>query len=118
MSAQAVGIMLAGLVLLASTVRLVRLQLLSIRYGLGWMAVALAAIVGAPLLDVLSEQVEEFGFTPTGFSLGIFILFLGLVCLQLSMSVSALNRSIQDLGEYSALVERRLAELEERHGDG
>src|SRR3954454_16952833 len=101
-----------GLILLASTVRLVRRQYLSIRYGLGWMAVSVLAIVGAPLLVLFSSKVTALGFTPTGFSLGILGAFLGLVCLQLSISLSGVQRALQDLSESTGLLEQRLRELE------
>ncbi|PTL59909.1 DUF2304 family protein [Paraconexibacter algicola] len=112
MSVQAIVSMIGALGLLSSTVVLVRLRLLSIRYGLGWIAVSLLGLLGAPLLDVLSGEVSTLGFTATGFSLGIVIIFLGLVCLQLSISLSGVHRSVQDLTEHAALVEHRLRLLE------
>ena len=113
MSTQAVIIMLGALVLLVTTVVLVRMRLLSIRYGLGWLAVSLTGLAGAPVLSLLADQVSRYGFTPTGFSLGVFIVFLGLVCLQLSISLSGLHRAIQDLAEHAALTEQRVRDLEE-----
>lgn len=112
MTAQLILGIAGGLVLLGSTVRLVRRQLLSIRYGLGWMAVSLLAIVGTPLLAIFSGKVTALGFTPTGFSLGVLALFLGLVCLQLSISLSGVQRALQDLSENAGLVEQRLRALE------
>jgi len=112
MTIQAVIIMLGAAVLMLSSVLLVRWRLLSIRYGLGWLAVSVGGVIGAPVLSVLAPKVESLGFTATGFSLGIFIVFLGLVCLQLSISLSGLHRSVQDLAEHSALVEQRVRELE------
>lgn len=114
MSIQALVVITGAGLLLASSVVLVRLRLLSIRYGLGWIAVSLLGMAGAPVLDVLSSQVEDLGFTATGFSLGIVILFLGLVCLQLSISLSGIHHSVQDLTEHAALVEQRLRTLEDR----
>jgi len=113
-SIQALVVITGAGLLLASSVVLVRLRLLSIRYGLGWIAVSLLGMAGAPVLDVLSSQVEDLGFTATGFSLGIVILFLGLVCLQLSISLSGIHHSVQDLTEHAALVEQRLRTLEDR----
>ena len=106
-------ILVAGAATLAvSTVMLVRRRLLSIRYGMGWLFVSLVGVVGAPLLSLLSSRVGSIGFTPTGFSLGIFIVFLGLVCLQLSISLSGLHGAVQDLAEHAALVEQRVRTLE------
>jgi hypothetical protein len=117
MSIQGILIVAGGLALLISTVALVRRQLLSIRFGLGWLTVSLLAIAGAPLLELLSRQVDSIGFTPTGFSLGVLAGFLGLVCLQLSVSLSGVQRTLQDLAEHAALVEHRLRELEDAGTD-
>lgn len=112
MSVQAVIVMLGAIALMASTVILVRRGLLSIRYGLGWLTVSILGLVGAPLLGVITRHVRHLGFTATGFSLGVLIAFLGLICLQLSISLSGLHRAIQDLSEHAALVEQRIHELE------
>jgi len=112
MTTQLILSVAGGLILLASTVRLVRRQLLSIRYGLGWLAVALLGIVGAPLLVLFSGKVTALGFTPTGFSAGVLGAFLGLVCLQLSISLSGVQRALQDLSENAGLLEQRLRALE------
>jgi Na+/melibiose symporter-like transporter len=112
MSVQVPIVMAGAAALMLSTTVLVRQRLLSIRYGLGWLAVALVGFVGAPLLSVFATRVEGLGFTPTGFSLGVFIGFLGLVCLQLSVSLSGLHSAVQDLAEHAALVEARVRALE------
>ena len=112
MSTQAVIVVAGALALMASTVVLVRKRLLSIRYGLGWLTVSLLGILGIPVLSVASKQVRHLGFTQTGFSLGVLVAFLGLICLQLSISLSGLHRAIQDLSEHAALVEERLRALE------
>ena len=117
MTTQAAIVMAGAVSLMISTVLLVRRRLLSIRYGLGWLTVSVVGFVGTPLLGLASTQVRHLGFTPTGFSLGVLIAFLGLICLQLSISLSGLHRSIQDLSEHAALVEQRLRELESG-GDG
>src|SRR5437588_12292021 len=98
MSTQAVLIEVGALALLVSSVVLVRLRLLSLRYGLGWIAVSMAGLAAGPILSVAANEVKKIGFTPTGFSLGVFIAFLILLCLQLSISLSGLHSAIQDLG--------------------
>ncbi len=114
MSLEAALAMGSAVVLMVSTVVLVRRRMLSLRYGLGWLGVAVLGFIGTPLLTAVSGSVKHLGFTPTGFSLGVLIAFLGLICLQLSISLSGLHRAIQDLGEHAALVEQRLRELEGR----
>jgi Na+/melibiose symporter-like transporter len=116
LSTQAAIVVGGALALMVSTVVLVRRRLLSIRYGLGWLTVSLVGILGTPLLGAVSKQVHHLGFTRTGFSLGVLIAFLGLICLQLSISLSGLHRAIQDLSEHAALVEQRLRELEASGG--
>ncbi|HEY1450048.1 MAG TPA: DUF2304 domain-containing protein [Solirubrobacteraceae bacterium] len=116
MSVQAVIVLLGALSLMGSTVLLVRRRMLSVRYGLGWLTVALLGVVAAPLLGVITRQARHLGFSATGFSLGVLIAFLGLICLQLSISLSGHHRAIQDLSEHAALVEQRLRELERSRG--
>jgi hypothetical protein len=101
-----------ALALLVSTIILVRLRLLSIRYGLGWLTVSIAGLAAGPVLTALRRPAEKLGFTPTGFSAGVFIVFLGLLCLQLSISLSGLHKAIQDLAEHAALMEERLRRAE------
>lgn len=112
MTGQTYVLMGGALLLILSTLRLVRLRLLSIRYGIGWLLVGVIGVVGAPILSLITKRLDLLGFTPTGFSLGVFIAFLGLVCLQLSISLSGLHRAIQDLAEHSAHVESRVRQLE------
>jgi Na+/melibiose symporter-like transporter len=112
MSVQLAILMGGAATLTVSTVVLVRRRLLSIRYGMGWLAVSLVGLLGAPLLSLLASRVESVGFTATGFSLGVFVTFLGLVCLQLSISLSGLHSAVQDLAEHAALVEERVRTLE------
>jgi uncharacterized membrane protein YeaQ/YmgE (transglycosylase-associated protein family) len=112
MSVQLALSMAGAATLTVSTVVLVRRRLLSIRYGMGWLAVSLLGLVGTPVLSVLAMRVDSIGFTPTGFSLGVFGAFLGLVCLQLSISLSGLHSAVQDLAEHAALVEQRVRVLE------
>ncbi len=113
MSVQVPIVMGGAAALMLSTVMLVRRRLLSIRYGMGWLAVSLIGFAGAPVLSLIASNIASFGFTATGFSLGIFVVFLGLVCLQLSISLSGLHSAVQDLAEHAALVEARLRTLED-----
>jgi hypothetical protein len=114
MSVEAALAMGGAVALMISTVVLVRRRMLSLRYGLGWLGVSVLGFIGTPLLTLASGPVKHLGFTRTGFSLGVLIVFLGLICLQLSISLSGLHRAIQDLSEHAALVEQRLRNVEGR----
>jgi hypothetical protein len=114
MSIEAGLAMGSAVALMISTVVLVRRRMLSLRYGLGWLGVSVLGFIGTPLLTLASGPVKHLGFTRTGFSLGVLIAFLGLICLQLSISLSGLHRAIQDLSEHAALVEQRLRAVERR----
>jgi hypothetical protein len=118
MSVEAALAMGGAVALTISTVVLVRRRMLSLRYGLGWLGVSVLGFVGTPLLTIASGPVKHLGFTRTGFSLGVLIAFLGLICLQLSISLSGLHRAIQDLSEHAALVEQRLRDVEGRTDSG
>ncbi len=117
MSTQVILLVVGCVALLALIVRLVRTGRLSIRYGMGWMFLALLGAAGAPLLSAASSRVDGLGFTATGFSIGVLLVFLGLVCLHLSTTVSQLMRAVQELSEHGALQSRRFAQLE-RPQDG
>lgn len=114
MTAQIALGVLGALLLLVSSVVMVRRGLLSIRYGLGWAALAVAGAIGFPILVLASDTVEKLGFTPTGFSAGVLITFLGLICLQLSISISGIHHAVQDLAEHAGMLEQRLRQLEGR----
>lgn len=108
MTAQASLLLAAALTLLACSLGLVRRRMLSPRYGLGWVAVSTLGVLIAPALGLIAPAFERVGFTPTGFSLGVFVLFLIVVALQLSVSISSAHRTTQDLIETVALLEERL----------
>ena len=80
------------------------------------MMVSVLGFLGTPVLSFVAPKVRHLGFTATGFSLGVLIVFLGLICLQLSISLSGLHRAIQDLSENAALTEQRLRDLERASG--
>ena len=71
MSIQAVIIMVGALALMVSTVVLVRRRLLSIRYGLGWLAVSLGGLIchhdaGSHYTSVAyTDRVDELGGLPS-----------------------------------------------------
>jgi hypothetical protein len=111
---QVVLVAVSGLVLLLLALLLTRMGRLAIRYGLGWMGVGLLVVALSPLLGLVESVAGALGFTPTGFIVGIVVVFLVLLAVQLSISISGQQEAVRSLSESHALLERRLAETERR----
>ena len=91
-----------------------RRQLLSLRYALGWMGVSALLIVAALVLALVGGVSDSLPLTPTGLLSAMGIGFLLLITLQLSISLSGHVEAIRELSEANALLEERLARVEER----
>ncbi len=97
----------AGIVLGWVVIVLVRRQLLSLRYAIGWLLIAVAALIGAALSPVVKPLAELLGMSPTGLLLGIASAVLLAITVQLSISVSGLRAQLREVAEAQALLEAR-----------
>jgi hypothetical protein len=81
-----------------------RRQLISFRYTIGWLGLCAVTLIGALLVPVV-EPVARFlkvdPFTVVGGS--AFLILLG-ICIQLSISISGLQRQLHDVNEVVALL--------------
>jgi hypothetical protein len=85
-----------------------RRGLLSIRYTLGWLLIGALALL-YPLLLVVSREVSDFiHVQPAAILLGLPLIIVGLVCIQLSISVSGLIEQVRTLIETVAILRSRL----------
>jgi hypothetical protein len=111
---QALLLATAGAGLLLATIWLTRRGLLSLRFGLGWLAlsgaVMLGAVVGA--FDLVRPLARVLRLTPTGLVVGGVAGFLLLVSLQLSSALSSAERTNRRLLQEVALLEQRVMQLE------
>jgi hypothetical protein len=103
-----------GVAMFALVFWLSRRQLLSLRYALGWMGVSALLIVAALLLALVGGVSDTLPLTPTGLLSAMGIGFLLLITLQLSISLSGHVEAIRELSEANALLEERLARVEQR----
>ncbi len=78
------------------------------RYGFGWAFVGVLAIILAPVLPVLDPLAGFLGLTVPGLIIAAGAIFLTVVALQLSMTLSAMHEDIRLLAERSALLEAEL----------
>ncbi len=92
-----------GIGLLALILGLARRGALTMRFVLGWMAVSATLIGVGPISAALDTPARRLGITPTGLLLGVSTSVVLAIALQLSISVSGLRATAQDLGEALAL---------------
>jgi hypothetical protein len=98
----------AALVLLGVVIEVVRRRRLSESYALLWIGVAVVGIllaVARPVIDRLSNAVGIVYGTSLVFALAI--LFLVIVCINLSVHVSRLEQRLEQLAQELALRDVR-----------
>jgi hypothetical protein len=101
---QLLEIALVALVFAAAILRLSRRQLISFRYTIGWLALCGVALLAGLLIPVVGPvarwmQVDEFTLVAA-----VAVVLLIAVCIQLSISISGLQRQVQKLGEDIAIL--------------
>jgi len=101
---QLIEIAVVAVVFAAAILRLSRRQLVSFRYTIGWLAlcgVALLAGLLIPLVGPLAGwlRIDEFTLVAA-----VAVVLLIAVCIQLSISISGLQRQLQKLGEDIAIL--------------
>jgi hypothetical protein len=114
---QSLVVGIGAIALFSIVFMLSRRQLLSLRYALGWMAVSAVLILLAIVTALTGGIGSSLPFTPTGLISALGLGFLALIALQLSISLSGHQEAIRELSEANALLEERLARIEEREAE-
>ena len=101
---QLLEIALVALVFAGAILRLSRRQLVSFRYTIGWLALCCVALLAGFLIPVVGPiarwmRIDEFTFVAA-----VAVVLLIIVCIQLSISISGLQRQVQKLGEDIAIL--------------
>jgi hypothetical protein len=96
-----------GVALAVVIVALVRHRLITTRYALGWLAIALFVVLGALFTGFVGSVGDVAGMTPTAVLLAVATIVLLAITIQLSISVSGLQSQVRDLAESHALLEER-----------
>lgn len=104
------GSFIAGVILLLG-----RKRLLSTRYTVGWLGIGGLVTAAAAMMPFVGRVGRLANMTPTAVLLMISSVLLLAISVQLSISVSLLQRRLRDTAEAHALLAERLNELE-RHG--
>ena len=107
MSRQAVQILEVTIIaILLGTFILVfaRRELISFRYTIGWLGLCAVSLIGAlliPQVEPIANFLKVDPFTVVG---GSAFLVLIAICIQLSISISGLQRQLHELNEVVALL--------------
>ena len=115
----ALGVALAALgsYLLVAAFTYTRRGLLTVRYGLGWLAVSVGLVIAgavSPLLGRVASIADLGRAELVVAGLGAFLILLGF---QLSVSVSRLQDVVRDLAEAHALLAATERERSEAQPD-
>lgn len=114
------GLLIAtgGVLLAVAAITLARRRLITLRYMLGWLAIAVVTLVAAAASRLVQPLAELFSMTATGVLLAGATVLLIAIAIQLSISVSGLQTQLRELAEAHALLANRLDELDERNVGG
>ncbi len=112
---QGIVIAIFGVGMLGAVIALVHRRRLSFGFGTGWIAISMAVIASSLLTPIVNPIAQQFSMTGTAVFLLVAVVLLVAICVQLSISVSGLQKGLQDLAEANALLR---AELEQGNADG
>jgi hypothetical protein len=84
---------------------LARRQMLSFRYAAGWLVLLTLTALSGILIPLTRPLAKSLSTTPGVLVSGLAILILVLICIQLSVSISGLQKQVQRLAEELALHE-------------
>ena len=108
---QALLITIGGVGLAAIILLLARRRLISLRYTLGWLAVATTVTVSSLFAGLVKPVADRFEMSPTAVFLASATVLLVGISIQLSISVSGMQNQIRQLAEANALLSARVDEL-------
>lgn len=80
------------------------------RYTLGWMVISALGVIGAALTPLILPVADVFGMSPTGVLLASATSVLLAITLQLSVSVSGMQRQLRTIIEAHALLQQQVAD--------
>ena len=84
---------------------------ISFRYTVGWLTLCALGAIGGLLLPIIEPLSEKFRLDAFAFVSAIAIVVLLSLCVQLSISISGLQRQLRKLNEDFALQKKDLDDL-------
>lgn len=97
-----------GLVILVVVVRLSRRGQLSFRYTLGWVAVSALGILAGLFVPLAEPAADTLGLSPAALVALLGVVFFVFIAIQLSISISGLQKQIRNLTEEIASLNQKI----------
>jgi hypothetical protein len=87
---------------------LAKRQLISFRYTVGWLGLCVVTLLGAVLVPVVEPFAKFLKVDPFTVVGGSALLILLAICIQLSISISGLQRQLHKVNEVVALLRNKV----------
>ena len=91
-----------GIILVTIVIALSRRGSLSFRYAMGWIAVASTGILAGLFIPLAEPLASALGFSSAALLAIIGLIFFVLIAIQLSISISGLQKQVRTLTEELA----------------
>ena len=104
-----IGIVACGFA--AIIVSLSRKERISFRYAMGWLSLSILGVVGGLLLPVIEPISKKLQLDAFSFVGAIAVIVLLGLCIQLSISISGLQRQLGKLNEDVAIQKKAIEVL-------
>ena len=108
---QMIEIFCVAIMLSAGVLFLSRRGKISFRYTIGWLALFSFIAMGSPLISKIETITDLFKVSPTALFAAFSFLLLLMLCIQLSISISGLQRQLRKFNEDVALQKKEIDDL-------
>ena len=108
---QAIEILFLTAVLSAGVIYSSRKQKISFRYTVGWLTLFGFMALGGLAIPKIEKVADQFEVSPAAFVAAISTFLLLGLCVQLSISISGLQRLLRKLNEDFALQKKEISDL-------
>ena len=108
---QAIEIFVLATVLSAGVIYSSRKQKISFRYTVGWLILFGFMALGGLAISKIEKVADQFEVSPAAFIAAISAFLLLGLCVQLSISISGLQRQLRKVNEDVALQKKEIDDL-------
>jgi len=108
---QAIEIFVLATVLSAGVIYSSRKQKISFRYTVGWLILFGFMALGGLAISKIEKVADQFEVSPAAFIAAISTFLLLGLCVQLSISISGLQRQLRKVNEDVALQKKEIDDL-------